>query len=134
MVIRAVIGPDYPFNTVTLNFINALPRSNGFESIMVVIDQFSKYETICLNVHDCAVCYLSPICVKLLLLEGSTATVSASPRFLRWTRIEPMPLQPPAGIAPSSFSPNIAVPAGDLHDAVYNYPRSSHDPAATKLR
>lgn len=45
--------PDHPWHTVTLDFISALPKSEGFGSIMVVVDRFSKYGTFIPCAKDC---------------------------------------------------------------------------------
>ncbi|KAK8948956.1 hypothetical protein KSP39_PZI005193 [Platanthera zijinensis] len=45
--------PDHPWHTVTLDFISALPKSEGFGSIMVVVDRFSKYGTFIPRTKDC---------------------------------------------------------------------------------
>ena len=36
---------DHPWESVTMDFITYLPKSNGFSKIMVVVDRFSKYAT-----------------------------------------------------------------------------------------
>lgn len=36
---------EKPWDSVTMDFIVALPKSHGFNSIMVVVDRFSKYAT-----------------------------------------------------------------------------------------
>lgn len=40
-------------NSVSLDFISALPKSKGFESIMVIVDCFSKYRTFVASDRDC---------------------------------------------------------------------------------
>ncbi|KAF8730579.1 hypothetical protein RHS02_07663, partial [Rhizoctonia solani] len=35
--------PPYPFHTISYDFITGLPRSNGHNAILVVIDSFSKF-------------------------------------------------------------------------------------------
>lgn len=36
---------EKPWDSVTMDFIVALPKSHGFDAIMVVVDRFSKYTT-----------------------------------------------------------------------------------------
>ena len=35
--------PDFAWQVVTMDFIEGLPRSHGYNCIMVVVDKFSKY-------------------------------------------------------------------------------------------
>ncbi|QRW25577.1 Retrotransposable element Tf2 protein [Rhizoctonia solani] len=35
--------PPFPFHTISYNFITGLPKSNGHDAILVVIDSFSKF-------------------------------------------------------------------------------------------
>ena len=37
--------PDHPWMSVSMDFIMGFPKTNGFGSIMVVVDRFSKYGT-----------------------------------------------------------------------------------------
>ncbi|KAE8656515.1 hypothetical protein F3Y22_tig00117000pilonHSYRG00231 [Hibiscus syriacus] len=45
--------PQRPWDSITLDFINALPKSEGYVSIIVVVDRFSKYETFIPCPKDC---------------------------------------------------------------------------------
>lgn len=45
--------PERPWDSVSMDFISALPKSEGFGSIMVVIDRFSKYGTFIPAPRDC---------------------------------------------------------------------------------
>ena len=36
---------DLPWESITMDFITSLPKSNGLGTIMVVVDRFSKYAT-----------------------------------------------------------------------------------------
>ncbi|KAE8691860.1 Detected protein of unknown function [Hibiscus syriacus] len=45
--------PKRPWDLITLDFISALPKSEGYGSIMVVVDQFSKYWTFIPCPKDC---------------------------------------------------------------------------------
>ena len=36
---------ENPWDSVTMDFITCLPNSEGFGTIMVVVDRFSKYAT-----------------------------------------------------------------------------------------
>ncbi|KAI3462633.1 hypothetical protein Pfo_019296 [Paulownia fortunei] len=45
--------PDRPWEFITMDFISALPKSEGFRSIMVVVDRFSKYGTFIPCSRDC---------------------------------------------------------------------------------
>ena len=35
--------PEKPFKTISMDFVDPLPESLGFDSILVVIDKFTKY-------------------------------------------------------------------------------------------
>ena len=45
--------PKRPWESVSMDFIMALPKSEGFGSIMVVVDRFSKYATFIAAPTDC---------------------------------------------------------------------------------
>lgn len=45
--------PDRPWESISLDFISALPKSEMFGSIMVVVDRFSKYGTFIPCTKDC---------------------------------------------------------------------------------
>ncbi|CAH9095580.1 unnamed protein product [Cuscuta europaea] len=45
--------PERPWDSISMDFISALPKSEGFGSIMVVIDRFSKYGTFIPCMKDC---------------------------------------------------------------------------------
>ncbi|KAL5808962.1 hypothetical protein ACOSQ3_029653 [Xanthoceras sorbifolium] len=45
--------PERPWESVTMDFISALPKSDGCGSIMVVVDRFSKYATFIAAPTDC---------------------------------------------------------------------------------
>ncbi|CAH9148077.1 unnamed protein product [Cuscuta epithymum] len=45
--------PERPWDSISMDFISALPKSDGFGSIMVVIDRFSKYGTFIPCTKDC---------------------------------------------------------------------------------
>ena len=36
---------DHPWESISMDFITSLPKSNGLGTIMVVVDRFSKYAT-----------------------------------------------------------------------------------------
>ena len=36
---------ERPWESISMDFITSLPKSNGFGTIMVVVDRFSKYAT-----------------------------------------------------------------------------------------
>ncbi|KZV54874.1 hypothetical protein F511_37192, partial [Dorcoceras hygrometricum] len=44
---------EHPWDSITLDFISSLPKSDGFGSIMVMIDRFSKYGTFIPRPKDC---------------------------------------------------------------------------------
>ncbi|GKV49230.1 hypothetical protein SLEP1_g55993 [Rubroshorea leprosula] len=46
-------APERPWECVTMDFISALPQSEGCESILVVVDRFSKYGTFIPAPRDC---------------------------------------------------------------------------------
>ncbi|GKV33019.1 hypothetical protein SLEP1_g41575 [Rubroshorea leprosula] len=46
-------APERPWECVTMDFISALPRSEGCGSILVVVDRFSKYGTFIPAPRDC---------------------------------------------------------------------------------
>ncbi|CAA0813273.1 Uncharacterized mitochondrial protein AtMg00860 [Striga hermonthica] len=45
--------PAGPWDSITLDFISSLPQSEGYGSIMVVVDRFSKYGIFILCSKDC---------------------------------------------------------------------------------
>ncbi|KAE8699155.1 hypothetical protein F3Y22_tig00110584pilonHSYRG00049 [Hibiscus syriacus] len=45
--------PQRPWDSITLDFISALPKSEGYGLIMVVVDRFSKYGTFIPCLKDC---------------------------------------------------------------------------------
>ncbi|KAL5835883.1 hypothetical protein ACOSQ3_015435 [Xanthoceras sorbifolium] len=45
--------PERPWESVTMDFISALPKSDGCGSIMVVVDRLSKYATFIAAPTDC---------------------------------------------------------------------------------
>ncbi|KAE8708434.1 cytochrome P450 78A7-like [Hibiscus syriacus] len=45
--------PQRPWDSITLDFISALPKSEGYGLIMVVVDRFSKYMTFIPCPKDC---------------------------------------------------------------------------------
>ncbi|KAK9045165.1 hypothetical protein V6N11_059054 [Hibiscus sabdariffa] len=45
--------PDKPWESVSMDFITCLPKSDGFGSIIVVVDRFSKYATFIAASPDC---------------------------------------------------------------------------------
>ncbi|KAG8368869.1 hypothetical protein BUALT_Bualt15G0091500 [Buddleja alternifolia] len=45
--------PNRPWESVSMDFISALPKSKGFGSIMVIIDRFSKYGSFIACSRDC---------------------------------------------------------------------------------
>ncbi|KAF2281630.1 hypothetical protein GH714_043934 [Hevea brasiliensis] len=45
--------PERPWDSVTMDFISALPKSDGCGSIMVVVDRLSKYGTFIAAPRDC---------------------------------------------------------------------------------
>ncbi|CAM8878010.1 unnamed protein product [Rhodiola kirilowii] len=46
--------PEKPFESVLMDFITSLPKSEGFGSIIVVIDRFSKYVTFVAASSECS--------------------------------------------------------------------------------
>jgi transposase InsO family protein len=42
-LLKPLATPERPWGSVTLDFIEGLPESNGFDSIMVVVDRLTKY-------------------------------------------------------------------------------------------
>lgn len=45
--------PERPLESVSMDFIVALPKSEGCESIMLVVDRFSKYGTFIMVPTNC---------------------------------------------------------------------------------
>lgn len=45
--------PEKPWDNITMDFITYLPNSEEFETIMVVVDQFSKYATFTAMTTSC---------------------------------------------------------------------------------
>ena len=46
---------EHPWESVSMDFIVALPKSEGYGSIMVVVDRFNKYATFIPAPTDCKV-------------------------------------------------------------------------------
>ena len=46
---------ERPWESVSMDFIVALPKSEGFGSVMVVVDRFTKYATFIPTSADCKV-------------------------------------------------------------------------------
>jgi hypothetical protein len=42
-LLQPLLVPDIAWSTISLDFIEGLPKSHGFDSILVVIDKFTKY-------------------------------------------------------------------------------------------
>lgn len=42
-LLQSIAVPDQPFQVVTMDFIPWLPESNGFNSILVIVDKLTKY-------------------------------------------------------------------------------------------
>ena len=38
--------PEYPFQSVSMDFITALPRDQGYDSVMTIVDRFTKIFTL----------------------------------------------------------------------------------------
>lgn len=47
--------PERPWDSVSLDFISALPKSERFGLIMVIVDRFSKYGKFVTSDRDCTV-------------------------------------------------------------------------------
>ena len=45
--------PNHLWVSVFMDFIMSFPKTDGFESIMVVVDRFSKYETFIPAIKEC---------------------------------------------------------------------------------
>ncbi|KAL1197121.1 hypothetical protein V5N11_002000 [Cardamine amara subsp. amara] len=52
-LLEPLLVPERPWESVSLDFISALPDSEGFGSIMVIIDRFSKYGSFVACPRDC---------------------------------------------------------------------------------
>ncbi|XP_042962490.1 uncharacterized protein LOC122296762 [Carya illinoinensis] len=46
--------PSHPWESVSMDFIVALPKSEGCRTIIVVVDRFSKYDTFIVTPKDCS--------------------------------------------------------------------------------
>ena len=44
---------EHPWDSVTMDFIIGLPKSEDNDSIIVVVDSFSKYATFIVALTDC---------------------------------------------------------------------------------
>jgi hypothetical protein len=42
-LLQPLLVPDQAWQTICLDFVEGLPKSNHFDTIMVVVDKFSKY-------------------------------------------------------------------------------------------
>lgn len=51
--LRTPITPERLWESVSMDFITCLPKSEGCGSIIVVVDRFSKYATFILALTNC---------------------------------------------------------------------------------
>ena len=56
-----------PWESVTMDFISALPKSEGCGSIMVVVDRYSKYATFIAAPTDCKADEVARLFVKHII-------------------------------------------------------------------
>ena len=64
-MLKQLLVPDQPWNSISMDFIEQLPSSSGFTTILVVIDQLSK-QVIFIPTHDTIT---SPELTQLFLLH-----------------------------------------------------------------
>ncbi|KAH9670137.1 Endonuclease [Citrus sinensis] len=81
-----------PWESVTMDFISALPKSEGCGSIMVVVDRYSKYATFIAAPTDCKADEAARLFVKhIIKLWGVPKSIVSDwdPRFTRcfWTEL-----------------------------------------------
>ena len=46
--------PERPWQCLSMDFITRCPKMQGYRSILVVVDRFSKYAVFILTPHECA--------------------------------------------------------------------------------
>ena len=81
-----------PWESVSMDFIMALPKSEGFGSIMVVVDRFSKYATFIAAPTDCTAEEAAKLFLRnIVKLWGVPESIVSDrdPRFTRrfWTEL-----------------------------------------------
>ncbi|GKV36196.1 hypothetical protein SLEP1_g44351 [Rubroshorea leprosula] len=64
-------GPERPWECVTMDFISALPQSEGCGSILVVVDRFSKYGTFIPAPRDCKAEEAARLFFKHVIFRGA---------------------------------------------------------------
>ena len=84
--------PKRPWESVSMDFIMALPKSEGFGSIMVVVDRFSKYATFIAAPTDCTAEEAAKLFLRnIVKLWGVPESIVSDrdPRFTRrfWTEL-----------------------------------------------
>ncbi|KAI4313284.1 hypothetical protein L6164_026275 [Bauhinia variegata] len=77
---------ERPWESVSMDFIVALPKSEGYGSIIAVVDRFSKYATFILAPEDCKVDEAAHLFFKhMVKLWGIPRSIvsDCDPRFTR---------------------------------------------------
>ncbi|GKV20109.1 hypothetical protein SLEP1_g30273 [Rubroshorea leprosula] len=81
----ARLSLERPWECVTMDFISALPQSEGCRSILVVVDRFSKYRTFILAPWDCKAEEAACLFVKHVVKYWGLPRIIISDRDLRFT-------------------------------------------------
>ncbi|KAK2971376.1 hypothetical protein RJ640_030342 [Escallonia rubra] len=77
--------PAHPWESVSMDFITCLPRSEGCGSIMVVVDRFSKYATFVASPADCTAEEAARLFLKNVVKYWGLPKVIVSDRDPRFT-------------------------------------------------
>ncbi|KAK2966346.1 hypothetical protein RJ640_028505 [Escallonia rubra] len=77
--------PAHPWESVSMDFITCLPRSDGCGSIMVVVDRVSKYATFVASPADCTAEETAQLFLKNVVKYWGLPKVIVSDRDPRFT-------------------------------------------------
>ncbi|KAI5671867.1 hypothetical protein M9H77_12231 [Catharanthus roseus] len=80
--------PKRPWESVSIDFITSLPKSEGFGSIIVVVDRFSKYATFIPAPTDCTAEETTRLFLKNVVVPSNIVS-DRDPRFTGrfWTEL-----------------------------------------------
>lgn len=77
--------PQYPFESVSMDFLTCFPKSDGYSSIIVVVDRFSKYATFIPAPPICDAVVTAKLFVKHIVKQWGVPKSIVSDRDPRFT-------------------------------------------------